>query len=133
MGLMLPIVGPTGLYSPQYIQIAGKAVENSYFLGVFIPTNPDQKVQEFVKKYKEKYGMEPDTFAALAYDQGFVLKDAMEKAAGKGAITRDSLRDAMSASGYKGITGTVTFDDKGDWVRPYLFVTVKDGKFVVAQ
>ena len=77
--------------------------------------------------------MEPDTFAALAYDQGVVLKDAMEKAAAKGAITRDSLRDAMSASGYKGITGTVTFDDKGDWVRPYLFVTVKDGKFVVAQ
>lgn len=133
MGLMMPIVGPTGLYSPKYMEIAGKAVENSYFLGVFVPTNPDPKVQEFVKKYKEKYGMEPDTFAALAYDQGYVLKDAMEKAAAKGAITRENLREAMAASGYKGITGTVTFDDKGDWVRPYLFVTVKDGKFVVAQ
>ena len=133
MGLMMPIVGPTGLYSPKYMEIAGKAVDNSYFLGVFVPTNPDPKVQEFVKKYKEKYGMEPDTFAALAYDQAYVLKDAMEKAAAKGAISRENLREAMAASGYKGITGTVTFDDKGDWVRPYLFVTVKDGKFVVAQ
>ena len=133
MGLMMPIVGPTGLYSPKYMEIAGKAVDNSYFLGVFVPTNPDPKVQEFVKKYKEKYGMEPDTFAALAYDQAYVLKDAMEKAAAKGAITRENLLEAMAASGYKGITGTVTFDDKGDWVRPYLFVTVKDGKFVVAQ
>ena len=133
MGLTMPIVGPTGLYSPKYMEIAGKAVENTYFLGVFVPTNPDPKVQEFVKKYKEKYGMEPDTFAALAYDQGYVLKDAMEKAAAKGTVTRESLREAMAGSSYKGITGTVTFDAKGDWVRPYLYVTVKDGKFVVAQ
>ena len=77
--------------------------------------------------------MEPDTFAALAYDQGYVLKDAMEKAAAKGNVTRESLREAMAGSSYKGITGTVTFDAKGDWVRPYLFVTVKDGKFVVAK
>ncbi len=133
MGLMMPIVGPTGLYSPKYMEIAGKAVDNTYFLGVFVPTNPDPKVQEFVKKYKDKYGMEPDTFAALAYDQGYVLKEAMEKAAAKGAVTRESLREAMAGSSYKGNTGTVTFDAKGDWVRPYLFVTVKDGKFVVAK
>ena len=133
MGLMMPIVGPTGLYSPIYMEIAGKAVENTYFLGVFVPTNPDPKVQEFVKKYKEKYGMEPDTFAALAYDQGYVLKDALEKAAAKGAVTRENVREAMAGSSFKGVTGTVTFDAKGDWVRPYLFVTVKDGKFVVAQ
>ncbi len=133
MGLTMPIVGPTGLYSPKYMEIAGKAVANTYFLGVFVPTNPDPKVQEFVKKYKEKYGMDPDTFAALAYDQGYVLKAALEKAAAKGAITRESMREAMAASGFKGITGTVTFDAKGDWVRPYLFVTVENGKFVVAK
>ena len=96
-------------------------------------TNPDPAVQEFVRKYKEKYGMEPDTFAALAYDQGYVLKAAMEKAAEKGSITRDKVRDAMAATRYKGITGTVTFDEKGDWVRPYLYITVKDGKFILAQ
>ena len=76
--------------------------------------------------------MDPDMFAALAYDQGYVLKAAMEKAAGKG-ITRESVRDAMAVTRYKGITGTVTFDDKGDWVRPYLYITVKDGRFEVAQ
>ena len=133
MGLNMPIVGPTGLYSPKYMEIAGKAVENTYFLGVFVPTNPDPKVQEFVKKYKEKYGMEPDTFAALAYDQGYVLKAAMDAAAAKGEVTRESIREAMAASNYKGITGTVTFDAQGDWVRPYLYVTVQDGKFVVAK
>jgi branched-chain amino acid transport system substrate-binding protein len=73
--------------------------------------------------------MEPDTFAALAYDQGYVLKAAMDRAAARGGITRERVRDAMAATHYKGITGTVTFDDKGDWVRPYLYITVKDGRF----
>ena len=62
-----------------------------------------------------------------------MLKDALEKAAAKGAVTRENVREAMAGSSFKGVTGTVTFDAKGDWVRPYLFVTVKDGKFVVAQ
>lgn len=133
MGLTLPIVGPTGLYSPKYMEIAGKAAEGSVFLGAFVATNPDPAVQAFVKKYKEKYNMEPDTFAALAYDQMYVIAKAMEKAAEKGAVTRESLKEAMAASNFKGITGTVTFDPKGDWVRPYLYVTVKDGKFAVYQ
>jgi branched-chain amino acid transport system substrate-binding protein len=133
IGFTKPIVGGTGLYSPQFTEIAGKAAEGAYFLGAFVPTNPDPAVQQFVKKYKEKYGQDPDTFAALAYDQGYVLKAAMDKAAEKGAITRESMRDAMAATRYKGITGTVTFDAQGDWVRPYLYITVKDGKFILAR
>ena len=132
MGFTKPIVGGTGFYSPKLVEIAGPAAEGVFLLGPFVTTNPDPAVREFVKKYKEKYGMDPDMFAALAYDQGYVLKAAMEKAAEKG-ITRESVRDAMAVTRYKGITGTVTFDDKGDWVRPYLYITVKDGRFEVAQ
>jgi len=133
IGFTKPIVGGTGLYSPQFVEIAGKAAEGAYFLGAFVPTNPDPAVQQFVKKYKEKYGVDPDTFAALAYDQGYVLKAAMDKAAEKGAITREGVRNAMAATHHKGITGTVTFDNQGDWVRPYLYITVKDGRFILAQ
>jgi len=133
IGFTKPIVGGTGLYSPQFIEIAGSASEGAYLLGAFVVTNPDPAVQAFIKKYKAQYGAEPDTFAALGYDQGYVLKAALEKAGEKGAITRESVRAAMAATRYKGLTGTVTFDDKGDWVRPYLYITVKSGRFVLAQ
>ncbi|SDF45158.1 ABC transporter substrate-binding protein [Sporolituus thermophilus] len=133
LGLTIPIVGGTGFYSPKFVEIAGKAAEGAIFLGAFVASNPDPAVQSFVKKYKEKYNMEPDTFAALGYDQMYVLAEAMKKAAEKGAITRENIRDAMAQTSYKGITGTVTFNDKGDWVRPYLYITVKDGKFVLYQ
>jgi branched-chain amino acid transport system substrate-binding protein len=133
IGFNKPIVGATGLYSPKLIEIAGDAAEGVYLVGCFVPTNPDPGVQVFIRKYKAKYGMEPDSFAALAYDQGYVLKLAMEKASEKGTITRENIREALAASNYKGLTGTVTFNDKGDWVRPYLYLTVKSGQFVLAE
>lgn len=133
LGLTVPVISGPGLYSPKFIEIAGKAAERSISLGAFVSTNPDPAVQAFVKKYKEKYNTEPDTFAALGYDQMYVIAKAMEQAGEKGSITRESVREAMSQTNYKGVTGTVTFDDKGDWVRPYLYITVKDGQFVVYQ
>jgi branched-chain amino acid transport system substrate-binding protein len=131
MGMNIPMVGPPGLYSPKLIEIAGPAAEGAIFLGAFVASNPEPAVQDFVKKYKEKYNIEPDTFAALAYDQMYVLAKAMEKAAERGPITRESLQEAMAKTDYKGITGSVNFNDKGDWVRPYLHITVRDGKFVL--
>ena len=131
LGLTVPVISGPGFYSPKFIEIAGKAAERAIFLNAFVSSNPDAKVQGFVKKYTEKYGAAPDTFAALGYDQMYVIAKAMEKAAEKGAITRENVREAMAATNYSGVTGTVTFNDKGDWVRPYLYLTVKDGQFVM--
>lgn len=131
IGLQIPVISGPGFYSPKFIEIAGKAAERAIFLNAFVSTNPEPAVQDFVKKYKEKYGMAPDTFAALGYDQMYVIAKAIEKAAEKGAVTRENVREALAATNYKGITGTVTFNDKGDWVRPYLYLTVKDGQFVM--
>lgn len=131
LGIQVPIVSGPGLYSPKFVEIAGKAAERAIFLNAFVSSNPEPNVQTFVKKYKEKYGMEPDTFAALGYDQMYVIAKAIEKAAEKGAVTRENVREAMASTNYAGVTGTVTFNDKGDWVRPYLYLTVRDGQFVV--
>ena len=131
LGIQVPIVSGPGFYSPKFVEIAGKAAERAIFLNAFVSSNPEPNVQTFVKKYKEKYGMEPDTFAALGYDQMYVIAKAIEKAAEKGAVTRENVREAMASTNYAGVTGTVTFNDKGDWVRPYLYLTVRDGQFVV--
>lgn len=131
MGITVPFVAGTGPNSPKFIEIAGPAAEGWVLLGVFVPTNPDPKVQEFVKKFKDKYGILPDHFAALAYDAAYVLYEAAKKAADKGGITRENMRNALAETNYKGLTGTVTFNKDGDWVRPYLYITVKNGQFVL--
>lgn len=133
LGLTIPVIGGTGFYSPKFVEIAGKAAEGAIFLGAFVTTNPDPAVRSFVEKYQARFNMEPDTFAALGYDQMMVLSKAMEKAAEKGAVTRENIREAMAATNYKGITGAVTFNSEGDWVRPYLTITVRDGKFMLYE
>ena len=40
-------------------------------------------------------------------------------------------QEALKETNYEGVTGTVSFDENGDWVRDYLTLTVKDGKYVL--
>ncbi len=66
-------------------------------------------VQSFVARYREKYGEEPDVFAAEGYDAVKVLAAALAgRPAMPGEVTK-GLRDAVKD--YPGVTGAVQFDE----------------------
>lgn len=133
MGCSVPILGGTGLYNAKTIEIAGSAAEDVLVIGVYVATNPDETVQELVKKFQAKYDQIPDGFAALAYDQMYVIAAAAKEAmdANNGVVDRDSLQQALKNTNYEGVTGTVTFNEVNDWVRPYLTLQVKNGSYEV--
>ncbi|MDR1192943.1 MAG: ABC transporter substrate-binding protein [Peptococcaceae bacterium] len=132
-GFAEPVIGGTGLYNIKMIEIAGDASEDVLLIGVYISSNPDEKVQTLVSKYTAKYGNEPDGFAALAYDQMYVIAEAAQAAIDAGGLTRESLKDALKKTDYDGVTGRVSFNSDNDWVRDYLTLMVKDGNFVMAE
>jgi len=125
-------VGSTSVFSPKYIEIGGAAAEGTIVLCPFLAVSTKPVVQEFVKKFNEKYQITPDSYAALAYDQVYVIKAAIERAeaANNGKLTREGLAVAIRATSYDGVTGHVTFNDLGNWVRPFLTGVVKDGQWV---
>ena len=41
---------------------------------------PDPKVQDFTARYREAYGSDPSSFAALGYDGAMMLFQAIENA-----------------------------------------------------
>lgn len=132
LGIDAAIMGQPGIYNQNVIDIAGDAAEGILCSGVFVASNPDPKVQDFVKKYEAKYSNEtPDGFSALAYDQMYVIADAAGRAMEQngGELTREGLAQALSTTNYTGVTGTVNFDENGDWVRDYLTLQVKDGAY----
>lgn len=131
MGIEAHVMGQPGLYNQNVIDIAGEAAEGLLACGVFVATNPDEKVQEFVAKYEAKYNETPDGFAALAYDQMYVIADAAGRAmaANDGELTRETMIEALKATNYEGVTGTVNFDENGDWVRDYLTLQVTNGVY----
>lgn len=127
MGIDVPFVGGNGFNSPQVIEIAGGAADGLVVATPWFGKKDDPKVQEFVQKYTEKYGKEPDQFAAQAYDALYLMAKAVKDA---GSADRDAIRDSLAnISGFEGILGKVSFDDEGDIVMEPTVLIIKDGKF----
>ena len=129
------LMGGTSIYNSNAIEIAGDALEGVGCVSVYISTNPDAQVQEFVKKYEEKFGETPDAYSAMGYDMAYAFADACERAmaANGGEVTRETLRDAMETIDYDGVTGDITFNETHDWVRDYIMLEFKDGEFVLSE
>ena len=69
-------------------------------------------MDEFYKKYKAKYGIDVQVYAPYVYDALNVMAAAMVKAGS--ADPAKYLPVLAKTEGYKGVTGTIAFDDKGD-------------------
>jgi len=125
LGLDVPTGGGDGWDSPTLVQIGGKNVEGGVFTNHFSKEDPRPEVQNFIEKYKEKYGAEPDALASLAYDAAFVLLSAVEKA---GSLKGSDIRDALKATRINGVTGNISFDENRNPVKSVVILQIKDGQ-----
>ncbi len=125
----VPICGADGLYSPALITEGGADVEGIYTLGAFTPDSDAPKVQAFVESFKAAYGEEPSNWGALAYDAAMVVMEAMKTCE---TLDRESIKDAITAISYEGVTGLNKFVN-GDVEKEYLRFVVKDGKFEIYE
>jgi ABC-type branched-subunit amino acid transport system substrate-binding protein len=73
--------------------------------------------------------MEPDVFAAFAYDGMNMIIGAVEKAGLNRVLIRDVLTDLKTFQGYEGVTGKVEFDATWNNIRPIFMARVRNGKF----
>ena len=131
IGLTMPFIGCDGWANQALVAIGGKAIDGCYFTNHFSPDDQSPIVKNFVAKYQAKYGTLPDTFAALGYDAGRLLADAIQRA---GSTDSQAFRDALAkTTGFEGVTGQISFDANRNASKPGLIVTVKDGKFEIAE
>lgn len=127
LGITGPLLGGDGWDSPSLVQVAGKAIEGSFFSNHFSNEDTNPRIQEWVKKFKEKNGKVPDAMAALGYDSAMILADAIKRA---GTTEGKALRDAIAKTkDFDGITGKISLDDKRNASKSAVVLTIKDGKF----
>ena len=69
-------------------------------------------MDEFYKKYKAKFGIDVQVYSPYVYDALNVMVAAMVKAGS--ADPKVYLPVLAKTEGYKGVTGTISFDEKGD-------------------
>lgn len=131
-GLNVPLIGGDGWDSPSLYQIGGSALDGSYFTNHYSPNDSDPRVQKFVKAYQARYGTVPDALAATGYDAALIMFDAIKRARSLDGL---AIRDALAATkDFPGVTGTVTFDENRNAVKPIMMIKIEaGGRFAIAE
>lgn len=117
LDMNMPLLGGDGWDSPELWKLGGVSLKNSYLSNHYSAENPAPEIQNFVKAFKAKFNVEPDSLAALAYDAAKVLADAIKRAGG--ASDGAKLKDAInSTKDFAGVTGKITIDATRNAVKP---------------
>jgi branched-chain amino acid transport system substrate-binding protein len=132
IGITVPFLGGDGWDSSKLAEIGGEAVEGSYYSNHYSFDETRPEVQDFVKKYKAKFGEVPDGLAALGYDAARVLFAAMDRAPNLGG--KDLAKAIADTKDFPGVTGKITLDANRDAQKQAVIVQVKGGqpRFVTA-
>lgn len=111
---------------PELVEIAGENAEGFVYTAQFHPdgyTHPE--AVKFVKGFREKYGIEPETFSVTGYDAYLIMIDAIERA---GSTNPDAIKAALDETDFVGARGETRFDEEGNAVLGCPVIEIKDGK-----
>ncbi|MFN8573444.1 MAG: ABC transporter substrate-binding protein [Gemmatimonadaceae bacterium] len=111
--------------------VADGAADGAYVGTPFTAKDDRPDAQRFVQAFRQRYHMDPDGHAALAYDATMLLITAISKA----GADRQAIRDWLAALGpetaYPGVTGPLRFLPTGDVAGKGIVVTqVRDGVLI---
>lgn len=126
LGLKAHIEGSEGVDSPKYLELAGPAAEGTTFTTNLNRDSNNPAVQEFLRKYKARMGVEGDMVGASTYDAVKILASGL--AAG-GTDAKAVCQALQSLRDFQGITGTISQFVKGEVTKPVQVQVVKDGRF----
>ncbi len=125
-GVKAVFMGPDGLDSSEMVKIAGRQAVGSYYTTVAGPPDAYPESAAFAKRFKQRFGKEVESFGMYGYDAALVGLKAIEQAIkdlGGKKPTRAQVSAAVrKLKNFKGATGPIAFDDKGDPVKAKYFV-----------
>jgi branched-chain amino acid transport system substrate-binding protein len=127
LGINTPLLGTDGWDDPKVVEIAGAgALNNTFFSNHYSSQDKDPNVVKFVESYKKEYNQEPSALAALGYDAGLMIVDAIKRA---GAADSVKIKDALEQTKNLQVsTGILTIDANHNPVKSAVVIEMKDGK-----
>jgi branched-chain amino acid transport system substrate-binding protein len=114
LGLNAKMMGGDGICSDEIHKLSGGAMADGQVVcaeagGVEASGKP--AMDKFRADYRKRFGIDVQINAPYAYDAVMTLADAMTKA---GSTTPSKYLPQLARTQYKGITGLVAFDKRGD-------------------
>ncbi len=128
LGITCPILGTDGWDDPKVADIAGADALNNTFFSTHY-SDKDESVKGFVDAFTSEYGHAPNVFAALGYDAGKMLVDAIKRA---GSDDPEAIRKALEETkDLKVGTGTITMDKNHNPIKQAVILENKGGDRVM--
>jgi branched-chain amino acid transport system substrate-binding protein len=114
--LAIPIkfMGGDGMCSDSVPRLAGNAMSDGQVICAEaggVEPSQEKGMADFRVAYKKKYGIEVQTYAPYTYDALMTMVAAMQKA---GSPDPATYLPVLAKIKYKGVTGNIAFDARGD-------------------
>ena len=126
LGMDYPVFVSDRGVNPLFIETAGKNAEGIITTCQYNPKANNAKLKAFQANYKKRFGIEPDVFAAHAYDGMNITINSIQKAGLNRILIRDEFTDLKS---YQGVTGEILFDASWNDVGRIFMAEIRDGDF----
>ena len=127
LGVKAQFLSSAAAEAPELLDIAGTATEGLIYASfAFDPKSGSNQVSTFVSAYQNRYGKLPTPWAANAYDAVRLVAEAIKKVGTDSTKIKDFL---YGVKNYPGVSGTISFDAKGEAQKPVSVKKVEDGQF----
>ena len=126
VGVTAQLCGADGWDSVLTDNFDSSMLNGGVFCSQYSTESTDERVQNFISTYKEKYEMDPNMFAVLAYDATNMMAQAISDA---GSTDSQAIIDAMAALEYDGLTGRMTFDEDRNPQKSAVIVSIQDNAY----
>ena len=115
LGLNTKFMGGDGICTGELVKLSGDTIaDNQVFCAEAggVEGAQEKVLADFNAKFKKRFNVDVQIYAPYVYDAVNVMVEAMVKA--NSSDPAKYLPVLAKTSGYKGVTGTIGFDEKGD-------------------
>lgn len=131
LGLNQPFLGGDGWDSPKLFEIAGDAANGNFISNHYSADDKDPRVQDFIKRYRDRFKETPDGLAAMGYDAALVLVDALKRSAD---LSGAAIKEAIKATkAFPGVTGVISIDEQRNASKPAVMLKIEGKGFKFAK
>ncbi len=131
LGITAIFLGGDGIYTPEFIKLAGDAAEGAYGSLPGVPLEKMPSGIAFRDKYKARYNRDIQLYAPFCYDAVNIMIEAMKRA---DSVKPERYLPELAKTDYDGVTTRIMFDEKGDLKGGAITLyQVRNGKWEVAE
>jgi len=134
VGVQSTLLGPDGWDGIGDAMGDLSMLEGAFYMSGFSVEDETPLVQDFIERFVDRFGHEPNMFSAQGYDAAKILFAAIEHVKNNTEYRvgsdeyRSAIINAMAATNLTGVTGHITFDEFNNPIKTAVIVEIRDGR-----